>query len=136
MGHEEDELKPYVEPEPDYKDLKRIGMHSSSLCSSSLKRVYIIFLITCAWAIQFAAYLCAFLGMFATLQNPLLSSPSRSVCTHESTREPLDRFLLNLVVETLGKLSNYITFHLDETVLTVTLLDDVHAFMCILSIIS
>jgi hypothetical protein len=32
MGYEEDELKPYVEPEPDYKDLKRIGMHSSSLC--------------------------------------------------------------------------------------------------------
>ena len=26
MGYEEDELKPFVEPEPDYKDLKRIGM--------------------------------------------------------------------------------------------------------------
>ena len=26
MGYEEDELKPYLEPEPDYKDLKRIGM--------------------------------------------------------------------------------------------------------------
>lgn len=26
MGYEEDELKPYVEPEPDFKDLKRIGM--------------------------------------------------------------------------------------------------------------
>jgi hypothetical protein len=25
MGYEEEELKPYVEPEPDYKDLKRIG---------------------------------------------------------------------------------------------------------------
>lgn len=25
MGYEEDELKPYVEPEPDFKDLKRIG---------------------------------------------------------------------------------------------------------------
>lgn len=24
MGYEEDELKPYQEPEPDYKDLKRI----------------------------------------------------------------------------------------------------------------
>jgi hypothetical protein len=34
MGYEEDELKPYVEPEPDYKDLKRIGMHSSFLCCS------------------------------------------------------------------------------------------------------
>lgn len=28
MGYEEEELKPYVEPEPDYKDLKRIGMLS------------------------------------------------------------------------------------------------------------
>ena len=26
MGYEEEELKPYVEPEPDYKDQKRIGM--------------------------------------------------------------------------------------------------------------
>lgn len=26
MGYEEEELKPYVEPEPDYKDVKRIGM--------------------------------------------------------------------------------------------------------------
>lgn len=26
MGYEEEELKPYLEPEPDYKDLKRIGM--------------------------------------------------------------------------------------------------------------
>jgi MAP/microtubule affinity-regulating kinase len=25
VGYEEDELKPYLEPEPDYKDLKRIG---------------------------------------------------------------------------------------------------------------
>lgn len=25
MGYEDDELKPYVEPEPDFKDLKRIG---------------------------------------------------------------------------------------------------------------
>jgi len=25
MGYEEEELKPYVEPEPDYKDGKRIG---------------------------------------------------------------------------------------------------------------
>jgi len=28
MGYEEEELKPYVEPEPDYKDVKRIGMFS------------------------------------------------------------------------------------------------------------
>lgn len=25
MGYEDDELKPYLEPEPDFKDLKRIG---------------------------------------------------------------------------------------------------------------
>jgi hypothetical protein len=25
MGYEEEELKPYLEPEPDYKDQKRIG---------------------------------------------------------------------------------------------------------------
>lgn len=28
LGYEEDELKPYLEPEPDFKDLKRIGMTS------------------------------------------------------------------------------------------------------------
>jgi hypothetical protein len=70
MGYEEDELKPYVEPEPDYKDLKRIGMHSSSLCSSSLKHVCSIFLITCARIFCFPAYL------FEALQSPFLSSPS------------------------------------------------------------
>lgn len=26
VGYEEDELKPYIEPEPDFKDHKRIGM--------------------------------------------------------------------------------------------------------------
>lgn len=75
MGYEEDELKPYVEPEPDYKDLKRIGMRSSSLCFS-LKRVCSIFLITCALMIHFAAYLYAFLVMSATVQSPSLSSLS------------------------------------------------------------
>ena len=29
MGYEEEELKPYMEPEPDYKDVKRIGMFLS-----------------------------------------------------------------------------------------------------------
>lgn len=29
MGYEEDELKPYLEPEPDYKDHKRIGESAS-----------------------------------------------------------------------------------------------------------
>lgn len=75
MGYEEDELKPYVEPEPDYKDLKRIGMRSSFLCFS-LKHVCGIFLITCAWMIHFAASQYAFLGMFATIQSPTLSSLS------------------------------------------------------------
>lgn len=31
LGYEEDELKPYLEPEPDFKDLKRIGMTSGLL---------------------------------------------------------------------------------------------------------
>lgn len=29
MGYEEDELKPYIEPEPDYKDDMRIGESAS-----------------------------------------------------------------------------------------------------------
>lgn len=29
MGYEDDELKPYLEPEPDYKDHKRIGESAS-----------------------------------------------------------------------------------------------------------
>uniref|UniRef100_A0A673J0W3 MAP/microtubule affinity-regulating kinase 3 n=1 Tax=Sinocyclocheilus rhinocerous TaxID=307959 RepID=A0A673J0W3_9TELE len=29
-GHEDDELKPYIEPQPDYKDPKRTGQHPSS----------------------------------------------------------------------------------------------------------
>ncbi|XP_050948507.1 serine/threonine-protein kinase MARK2 isoform X8 [Labeo rohita] len=30
VGHEDDELKPYIEPQPDYKDPKRTGQHPSS----------------------------------------------------------------------------------------------------------
>ncbi|XP_059397893.1 serine/threonine-protein kinase MARK2-like isoform X3 [Carassius carassius] len=30
MGNEDDELKPYIEPQPDYKDPKRTGQHPSS----------------------------------------------------------------------------------------------------------
>lgn len=82
MGYEEDELKPYVEPEPDYKDLKRIGMHSSSLCSSSLKYVCSIFLITCTRIFCIPAYL------FESLQSSL-SSLSSSVCMHETIKEML-----------------------------------------------
>lgn len=29
MGYEDDELKPYLEPEPDYRDHKRIGESTS-----------------------------------------------------------------------------------------------------------
>ena len=29
VGHEEEELKPYAEPEPDFNDTKRIGKHLS-----------------------------------------------------------------------------------------------------------
>jgi hypothetical protein len=27
VGHEEEELKPYTEPEPDFSDIKRIGKY-------------------------------------------------------------------------------------------------------------
>ncbi|XDV38884.1 hypothetical protein PO909_008210 [Leuciscus waleckii] len=30
VGHEDDEMKPYIEPQPDYKDPKRTGQHSIS----------------------------------------------------------------------------------------------------------
>ncbi|XP_009293781.1 serine/threonine-protein kinase MARK2 isoform X31 [Danio rerio] len=30
VGHEDEELKPYIEPQPDYKDPKRTGQHPSS----------------------------------------------------------------------------------------------------------
>ena len=29
VGHEEEELKPYAEPEPDFNDIKRIGKYLS-----------------------------------------------------------------------------------------------------------
>jgi len=34
LGCEEDELKPYVEPEPDFKEPKRIGMLSTKVNTS------------------------------------------------------------------------------------------------------
>lgn len=30
MGHDEDELKPYIEPEADFSDSARIGMYVSA----------------------------------------------------------------------------------------------------------
>jgi len=30
VGHEDEEMKPYIEPQPDYKDPKRTGQHSIS----------------------------------------------------------------------------------------------------------
>lgn len=36
VGYEEDELKPYVEPEPDFKDHKRIGMVLMDIYTSSV----------------------------------------------------------------------------------------------------
>lgn len=36
VGYEEDELKPYVEPEPDFKDHKRIGMVLVDIYTSSV----------------------------------------------------------------------------------------------------
>ena len=38
MGYEEEELKPYVEPEPDYKDVKRIGTLLSFLWQQMLNK--------------------------------------------------------------------------------------------------
>ncbi|XP_073995094.1 serine/threonine-protein kinase MARK2-like isoform X17 [Rhodnius prolixus] len=38
MGYEEDELKPYLEPEPDYKDLKRIGLGTEALVGMGYTR--------------------------------------------------------------------------------------------------
>lgn len=40
MGYEDDELKPYLEPEPDYKDHKRIG-ESASMYNNTY---YLLFL--------------------------------------------------------------------------------------------
>ncbi|CAB3368116.1 Hypothetical predicted protein [Cloeon dipterum] len=39
MGYEEDELKPYTEPEPDFKDIKRIGTPSSATSACEKMRV-------------------------------------------------------------------------------------------------
>lgn len=30
VGHDDEELKPYIEPQPDYKDPKRTGQHHSN----------------------------------------------------------------------------------------------------------
>uniref|UniRef100_A0A8D8X9R0 MAP/microtubule affinity-regulating kinase 3 n=1 Tax=Cacopsylla melanoneura TaxID=428564 RepID=A0A8D8X9R0_9HEMI len=38
MGYEEEELKPYTEPEADYKDLKRIGLLSEALVTMGYSR--------------------------------------------------------------------------------------------------
>lgn len=32
VGHEEEELKPYIEPEADFSDSSRIGMSDCMLC--------------------------------------------------------------------------------------------------------
>lgn len=39
MGYDDDELKPYLEPEPDYKDHKRIGESASMY----IKTYYLLF---------------------------------------------------------------------------------------------
>lgn len=31
VGHEEEELKPYTEPEPDFNDMKRIGKYLNTV---------------------------------------------------------------------------------------------------------
>lgn len=31
VGYEEEELKPYIEPQPDYKDPRRTGRHGNAL---------------------------------------------------------------------------------------------------------
>ncbi|XP_011494248.1 PREDICTED: serine/threonine-protein kinase MARK2-like isoform X11 [Ceratosolen solmsi marchali] len=41
MGYEDDELKPYVEPEPDYKDHKRIGESAKILANMGYTRTEI-----------------------------------------------------------------------------------------------
>ncbi|XP_012285143.1 serine/threonine-protein kinase MARK2 isoform X14 [Orussus abietinus] len=41
MGYEDDELKPYLEPEPDYKDHKRIGESAKALVSMGYSRTEI-----------------------------------------------------------------------------------------------
>lgn len=39
MGYEDDELKPFIEPEPDFKDIKRIGTPSSATSACEKIRV-------------------------------------------------------------------------------------------------
>ena len=39
VGHEEEELKPYAEPEPDFNDTKRIGKHLSIVRGAVLPRL-------------------------------------------------------------------------------------------------
>lgn len=36
VGHEDEELKPYIEPVPDYKDPKRTGTHRNTLKNDRL----------------------------------------------------------------------------------------------------
>lgn len=40
MGYEDDELKPYLEPEPDYRDHKRIGESASMYITLTTYRFY------------------------------------------------------------------------------------------------
>lgn len=41
MGYEDDELKPYLEPEPDYRDHKRIGESASMYITLTTYRFYV-----------------------------------------------------------------------------------------------
>lgn len=41
MGFEEEELKPYLEPEPDYRDHKRIGESASMYITLTTYRFYV-----------------------------------------------------------------------------------------------
>lgn len=41
MGYEDDELKPYLEPEPDYRDHKRIGESASMYITLTTYRLYV-----------------------------------------------------------------------------------------------
>lgn len=41
VGYEDDELKPYLEPEPDYRDHKRIGESASMYITLTTYRVYV-----------------------------------------------------------------------------------------------
>ena len=42
MGYEDDELKPYLEPEPDYKDHKRIGESASMYITLTTCSYYLV----------------------------------------------------------------------------------------------